>query len=98
MRIKKTMLILLISLAALHLIVIFASFVSPYDPGEQNRELPYASPTRLHFVNGSGFHFRPFVRSPILSTDTYQEDRTREYPIHLFVRNASYTNSGTLQS
>ncbi len=98
MRIKKTTLILLISLAALHLIVIFASFASPYDPSEQNRDLPYAPPTRLHFVDGSSFHFRPFVRIPVLSTDSYKEDLTREYPIHLFVRNTRYTNSGTLQS
>jgi hypothetical protein len=54
-------LILLVSLVFLHLIVIFAGFIASYGPSVQNRELPYAPPTRLHFVDASGFHLRPFV-------------------------------------
>lgn len=97
MRAKRTLIILLV-LAALHLIVIFAAFLSPYDPGEQNRDLPYAPPTRLHFVDGSGFHFRPFVYSSVQTADAYEEDRALEYPVRFFVRRQSYTNSGIAQS
>jgi hypothetical protein len=33
------------------------AFVAPYDPTTQNRELSYAPPTRLHFIDdSSGFH------------------------------------------
>src|SRR5260370_11808565 len=91
-------LILLLAVAMLHLMVIFAGFIAPYDPGAQNRELPYAPPTRLHFFDASGFHLRPFVYASVLALDSYQEDRTREYPVHLLVRGGSYTILGILKS
>src|SRR5207249_6163642 len=91
-------LILLLTLTALHLIVIFAGFIAPCDPGEQNRELPYSPPTQLHFVDGSGFHLRPFVYASMLVVDSYQEDRTHEYPVHLFVTGDNYTVLGMLRS
>ena len=37
--------ILIEALVALHLALLFAGFVAPYDPAVQNRELPYAPPT-----------------------------------------------------
>src|SRR6266700_6141158 len=90
--------VLIFALATLHLIVIFAGFIAPYNPGSQNRELPYAPPTRMHFVDASGFHLRPFVYASTLALDSYDEDRTHEYPIHLFVRGDSYTLLGILGS
>jgi len=90
-------LILLLALAALHLIVLFAGFISPYDPSVQNRELSYSPPTRLHFVDASGFHLRPFVYASTLVLDSYQEDRTQEYPVRLFVRGDSDTILGILR-
>jgi len=96
MRIKTR--ILLLALAVLHLVVIFAGFIGPYHPSGQNRELPYAPPTRVHFVDASGFHLRPFVYACTLVLDTYQEDRTREYPIRLFVRGDPYTLLGIFNS
>jgi hypothetical protein len=49
-------------LAALHVAALSAAFLAPYVPTAQNRALPYAPPTRLHFVDGSGrWHGRPFV-------------------------------------
>lgn len=96
MRIRT--LIVIVALAVLHLVVIFAGFVAPYDPGMQNRALPYAPPTRLHFGDGSGFHLRPFVYASKLALDSYEEDRTLEYPVHLFVRGDNYTILGILPS
>jgi len=57
MRTKITILVALI--AGLHLALLFAGFFAPYDPTTQNRDLPYAPPTRLHFKDSSGFHLRP---------------------------------------
>ena len=96
MRIKT--LILLVVLAILHLVVIFAGFIGPYHPSLQNRELPYAPPTRVHFVDASGFHLRPFVYGSMLVLDSYQENRAREYPIRLFVRTDDYTIFGVIKS
>jgi peptide/nickel transport system permease protein len=98
MRTKAAVTILLLTLAILHLIVILAGFIAPYGPGVQNRELPYAPPTRLHFVDASGFHLRPFVYASALVLDPYEEDRTREYPVHLFVRSDGYSILGIFKS
>jgi peptide/nickel transport system permease protein len=82
-------------LAGLHLVLLFAGFFAPYDPTTQNRDLPYAPPTRVHFKDSSGFHLRPFVYAwtSVLDGDqaeSYQEDRSREYPVRLFVSGPSY--------
>jgi len=81
MRTKTTILVAL--LAGLHLVLLSAGFFAPYDPTTQNRELPYAPPTRLHFKGSSGFHLRPFVyawRSVLDGDqpDSYKEDRGDE--------------------
>ncbi len=41
-------------LAAVHLAALSAGFLAPYPPTDQNRALPYAPPTRLHFVDDGG--------------------------------------------
>jgi peptide/nickel transport system permease protein len=79
----------------LHLTLLFAGFVAPYDPTTQSRELPYAPPTRLHFIDGAGFHFRPFVYAwtSVLDPDqvgSYQEDRSHGYPVEFFVTGPGY--------
>ena len=89
---------LLLALALLHLLVIFAGFVAPYDPVVQNRELPYAPPTRLHLVDASGLHLRPFVYAPTPALDAYEEDRTRKYSVHWFTRGERYTILGMFTS
>ncbi len=85
-------------LMAVHLAILFAGFVAPYDPAGQNRELPYAPPTRLHFVDNSGFHLRPFVYAWTPAEDGYREDRTRAYPVHAFVRGDSYRFLGLAET
>src|SRR5882672_141099 len=98
MRNKRHIRCLLVALAVLHLVVVFAGFVAPYDAKEQDRSLPYARPTRLHFIGASGFHIRPFVYASIADADGYREDRTREYPVHFFVKESSYSLIGMIKS
>jgi len=78
--------------------IVFAEFVAPYDPASQNRDLPFAPPTRVHFVDGRGhWHLRPFIYrwAPLpQSIYEYQESREREYPIHFFMRTNEFTNAG----
>jgi peptide/nickel transport system permease protein len=86
-------------LVGLHLILLCAGFFAPYDPTAQDRELPYAPPTRVHFKDDYGFHFRPFVYAWTTSLDSdqiesYREDRTRRYPVHFFVSGSSYNLLG----
>jgi len=109
MRTKTAILIAL--LAGLHLVLMFAGFFAPYDPTTQDRELPYAPPTRLHFKDSSGLHLRPFVyewtrvlgsdqpdSSQESSQDSYKEDRSHEYPIHFFVSGSSYKILGIYET
>jgi peptide/nickel transport system permease protein len=91
--------VLVAGLAGLHLALLFAGFFAPYDPITQDRELPYAPPTRLHFKDSSGLHLRPFVYAwmsvpggdhPDSYQETYKEDRSQEYSLRFFVSGPSY--------
>lgn len=88
----------LIVLVAFHLFVLFAGFLAPYGFATQDREMPYAPPTRIHFVDAGGqWHARPFVYAWKYANGTdsnYQEDVSRAYPIHWFVRGTTYKIAG----
>jgi len=96
MRNKTALLIAL--LAALHLLLLLAPVAAPYDPTAQDRELPYAPPTRLHFIDASGFHLRPFVYAWMPADDGYREDRTHSYPVQLLVHGDTYSFFGLFES
>ena len=103
--IRRTQVVLLIvALAGLHFLLICAGFFAPYDATSQDRELPYAPPTRIHFCDASGFHSRPFIYAwtpsgaDTDSSGSYREDRSHEYPVHFFVRGASYDILGVFES
>jgi len=98
MRNKARIRLLILLLAGLHAAVLFAGFLAPYDAKGQDRNLPYAPPTRLHFTDVSGFHFRPFVYAVVFDSDGYREDRTHEYPLHFFVKRSSYSLLGLFNS
>jgi peptide/nickel transport system permease protein len=72
----------------LHGFIFLAGFIGPYDPTVQHRDFPYASPTRVHWIDPMGrYHLRPFVYglAPRPDGDGYAEDRSAVYPIRLFV-------------
>jgi len=83
------------TLAAIHALILFAGFFAPYDPAEQARVIPYAPPSRVHFVDVEGrFHWRPFVYAwtpDPAAYDRYLEDPTSRFPLQLFVRGAEYS-------
>ena len=69
------------SLICLHLAVLAAGFLAPYDPAGQNRAFILQPPTGIRFVDGQGrFHPLPFV----MGADG------RAYPLHFFVAGAKY--------
>jgi peptide/nickel transport system permease protein len=89
-------------LAGLHLVVVLAGFVAPYDPIAQTRALPFAPPARLHFFDAAGgFHLRPFVYALAPhpdNFDAYIEDTTRRFPVQMMVSGASYTLAPGVES
>jgi peptide/nickel transport system permease protein len=81
-------------LLILHLTVFFAGFVSPYDPAAQNRDFPFAPPTKIHFIDDHGrLHLQPFVYQSVQQPDDptlYIESRKQQYPIRFFVHGPKY--------
>ena len=98
---KKTV-ALLAALCALHLAVLFAGFLSPNDPVRQNRDLPFAPPTPIHFAASRSIR----VSSPFVCAidenrnepDQYVENCRHTYPVQLLVRGAPYTLLGIVRS
>lgn len=88
-------------LAAFHIAILFAGFIAPYIVSTQNRDFPYAPPSRIHFVDSHGkFHVRPFVYQWTAVTQnygSYKEDR-QAYPIRFFVAGAPYKLAGIFSS
>jgi peptide/nickel transport system permease protein len=99
---KRKVVAAVVFLLALHVAILLAGFVAPYQPAAQNRDFPYAPPTRLHFVDARGdFHFRPFVYQSVARADSfyeYTEDRSREYPVHFLVPASAYKIAGWMPS
>ncbi len=85
-------------LTALHVAVVFAGFLAPYDPAAQHRAFPYASPTRLHFRDAAGrLHLRPFVyglTERAGSPGLYDEDKTKTYPVRFFLADRDLEERG----
>lgn len=92
----KLAVVSLVVLSILFFCAIFAEFVSPYDPRKDDIRHTLCPPSRLHFFDEKGFHFRPFVyrmqkelnRETL--AETYREDKTREFPLFFFVHGDPY--------
>ncbi|NQT86686.1 ABC transporter permease, partial [bacterium] len=89
---------------ALYLIAIFAGFLAPYTLEQRDVMNAYAPPQRLHFVSDEGVHLWPFVyglehgRHPETLRKVYVEDRTKRYPVRLFVRGDTYRFWGLFET
>lgn len=91
-----------ILLAIVHLLVLFAGFIAPYNYASQDREHPYAQPSRLHFVDCSGqFHLRPFIYVTMFAAENgseYSEDCSQPASVKLFVHGEDYSLAGLFSS
>ena len=92
----------LMLLILLHLLIVLAGFVAPYEPTSQNRDLPFVPPTRVHFVDAAGrLHLHPFVYRSVprpQGVNQYSEAREIEYPVHFFVSGLEYKIAGLFSS
>src|SRR5258706_961551 len=91
MRSKPRIRLLIVLLIGMHLVILVAGFFAPYDAKAQNRNLPFAPPTRLHFTGTSGFHLRPFVYGVVSDSEGFRDDSAQQYPVRFFVRGSSYS-------
>lgn len=86
-------------LLVIHLIAALAGVVAPAHYARQNRDFPYAPPTRLHFVDDAGkLHLVPFVYGlrPAPTGVGFIEDRSERYPLRFLPRGDRYRLLGLL--
>lgn len=91
----------LVLLALMYLAMIFAGFVSPYDPERGDTDFLTVPPQQVRFFDSEGnFHLQPFVyrivgeRDPRTLTFVYREDTTQRDPIGLLVSGDRYDMFG----
>lgn len=89
-------------LAVFHSAILFAGFFAPYSFSAQDRELAFAPPSRIHFVDSRGkLHARPFVyalKDNPQEFGAYEEDFQRTCPVKFFVSGAPFKLFGTFKS
>lgn len=91
------------TLVVLYVLIIFADFVSPYNFTETHSKFTYAPPTRIRFFHEGKFK-GPFIyglrrtRDPVTFMVKYQEDRSKIYPVKLFVRGEKYKLWGLIET
>ena len=94
--------LLLAGLVAFHAAILLAGFVAPYDVEQQDRDLAYAPPTHLHFVDATGkFHFIPFVCALEPSNDApdeYADNCSSAFPVRIFASGTQYKLLGLFVS
>lgn len=94
--------LVLCGLFAFHAMVLFAGFFAPYDFQSQSRDLPFAPPTQVHFVDAHGnFHLRPFIhpwKPSDENPERYVEDTAVVVPMRFFVPGMQYKILGMIAS
>jgi peptide/nickel transport system permease protein len=85
-------------LAALHVVVALAGFLSPNHFAEQHRELPLSPPMKLRWVDEQGrWSLRPFVHPWAARNGAkYREDRSRHLAVRLWVESSEYRILGVV--
>jgi len=79
-----------------YVVALFSEFFSPYNIYQRYPKYIYCPPQKIHFFSEEGFHLRPFVyglkgsRDPVTLRRKYAEDKTKKYPLYLFVRGDEY--------
>jgi peptide/nickel transport system permease protein len=95
---RRQLLLPLMCLGIVHVAVLLAGFVAPYNYAAQDRTLPFAPPSRIHFIDTGGrFHLRPFVYQRAEQAGqfrVYQELTTQRYPIQFFSRRSAFNFAG----
>jgi peptide/nickel transport system permease protein len=95
LRRNRTAMFGLYVLVILYLAALFAGFLAPYKYDNADHAAPFHPPmlSGIHLFDEQGKLSRPFVYGITpedLQLKTFSEDKTRKYPIRLFVRGDKY--------
>ncbi len=87
----------MVVLSIFYIIVIFAEFISPYDPQKRFQDYSNMAPVKLRMIDAQGKLSLPFVyalkreRDPVTLLPIYKEDTTAaHYPVVLFASGDEY--------
>jgi peptide/nickel transport system permease protein len=93
----------MVVLGLFYLIVIFAEFVSPYDPQKRFKDYSTMAPVNVRVIDAEGRWHLPFVygleraRDPVTLRPIYKEDTaSARYPVVLFARGDEYEMWGLI--
>jgi peptide/nickel transport system permease protein len=98
---RRYKVVVFVALAAIHLAILLAGFVAPNNYAKQNRDWPFAPPSRFHFIDPDrSIHLYPFICAIENRIDSgqYVEDCESRSRVHFLVRGAPYTLLGCLNS
>lgn len=89
-------------LVGIHLAVLVGGFLAPNSAVEQNRDLAWAPPTKLRFVDAEGrFHLRPFMY-PLVAVQeklgVYSEDKGNPCSLRFLTRGDAYDLIGMIST
>lgn len=95
-----------ITLLIVYLVVLFAEFIAPYDPGDYIARYTYAPPQTFHLIDtrDGGFAFAPYVNDYTVEIDqealrrTFVVDPETSIPVRFFVRSWSYKLFGLIET
>lgn len=92
-------LFILVALAASHLTILLAGFFAPYDVAQQNRDVPFAPPTHIHFLSiDGGIPVHPFICAAMVRGEEpgeYLENCDAHFPVRFFVHGVAYRLFGS---
>jgi peptide/nickel transport system permease protein len=86
----------MVVLGIFYIIVIFAEFISPYDPQKRFKDYSTLPPVDMHLIDAQGKFHLPFIygleraRDPVTLRPTYKEDTSQRHPIVLFAKGDEY--------
>ncbi|HEX8521339.1 MAG TPA: ABC transporter permease [Tepidisphaeraceae bacterium] len=91
----------LVILIALYLMALFAGFIAPYSYLDEERDLLWAPPTKVHFADANGFSMRPFIHPFRINIDenfntVLEPDRSQRCYVRFFAKGDSYRILGVI--
>lgn len=93
----KLAVVSLITLFILYLSIIFAEFITPYNPYQEDVMYTLCPPVKIRFFDEDGkFSIRPFIYrmeknfDPVSLLESYKEDKSKKYFIRFFIRGYPY--------
>ena len=86
----KISIVSLFVLIFLYLMILFATFISPYEKNYSDRSLSYSPPNNIYTITLEGKFSKPYTYNWIRNFNThtlnleFSDDRSQNYYIHFF--------------